>query len=403
MSFKNKFTTFLVTLFLLTLSLSLVINIYAESSDDLSKQLQEKSVQIQQYEGQLRQAQSQEKTLKSQLNIIDSQAKITQLKIEETNLKIEQLGRQINDLSGRIDRISSSVDTLSQILLDRIIKTYKYGNISTIDLLFSSAGFSDLLERLKYIQVVQANDKKVLYQLQATKAAYYDQKQDKETRQAQAEQLKKDLDVYQQQLTSQKAVKNQLLKATQNDEQKYQTLLAQARAEFLAIQGIVAGKGIETEVGPVSQGQKIATIINGPSCNSGGAHLHFTVVKDNLALNPFNYLRSIDNQNCSGSSCGSGDGDPFSPVGSWDWPISGPIQLNQGYGSTWAVRNTWVGRIYNFHNGLDIIGPSLEVRAVKAGILLRGTYTGEEGCSLPYVRVRHSEDGLDTLYLHVYY
>ncbi len=373
---------------------------YADECDEVCQ----KQAEITKLEAQLADTKKQEKTLKSQLNLIDGQTQVTILKIEETNLKIEKLKREINDLSTRIERIGTTLDTLSEVLLRRIVQTYKYSNaLSTIDLLFSSHGFADLIERLKYIQTAQAYDKQKLYELQATKLAYNDQKQDKQTRQQEAEKLNKELEAYKTQLAQQKKDKDELLKVTKNDEAKYQALLAQARAEYLAIQGIIAGRGTESEVGPVNQNQKIATVIDSSSCNSGGAHLHFTVVKDGAALNPFNYLKAIDSQNCSGSSCGNSDGDPFNPTGNWDWPLNGPIKMNQGYGSTWAVQHTWVGRIYNFHNGIDIEGSSSEVKAVKSGKLFRGSYSGIAGCALPYVRVKHNDDGLESLYLHVYY
>ncbi|MDO8619685.1 MAG: hypothetical protein Q7R49_07200 [Candidatus Daviesbacteria bacterium] len=373
---------------------------YAAECDELCQ----KQAEIAKLEAQLADTKNQEKTLKSQLTLIDGQTQVTTLKIEETNLKIEKLKREITDLSTRIERIATTLDTLSEVLLRRIVQTYRYSDtVSTFNLIFSSQNISDLLGRLKYIQTAQTYDKKKLYELQATKLAYNDQKQDKQTRQIEAEKLNKDLDVYKKQLVNQKRDKDELLKITKNDEAKYQALLAQARAEYLAIQGIIAGRGIENEVGSVNQGQRIATVINSPSCNSGGAHLHFTVVKDGTALNPFNYLNAIDSQNCSGSSCGSSDADPFNPSGGWNWPLNGPIKMNQGYGHTWAVQHTWVGRIYNFHNGIDIEGSSSEVKAVKQGTLFRGSYSGDTGCALPYVRVKHNEEGLETLYLHVYY
>ncbi len=375
-------------------------SVNAQSDTDRLSEIQK---QIEEAESQLNKAQSQAKTLKSQLDFIDGQTKLTKLKIDQANAQLARLQIEITSLSERITDLSGKVDTVSEVLLNRIIQTYKFGNIGLIDLLFSSHGFGDLLQSYKYIQVAQAHDKELLYRLQATKTTYNESKADKEARQLQQEKLKKDMESYQKQLTDQKKAKEELLRVTKNDEAKYQSLLAQARAEYLAIQGIVAGRGKETEIRKVSAGERIATVINGPSCNSGGAHLHFTVVQNNLALNPFNYLKPVDYENCSGSSCGSSDGDPFNPSGSWDWPLNPKITMNQGFGSTWAVRYSYVGRIYSAHNGVDIEGSSLEVKAVRSGTLFRGSYVGSAGCTLPYVRVKHDEGGLETLYLHIYY
>ena len=194
------------------------------------------------------------------------------------------------------------------------------------------------------------------------------------------------------------------MEQTRNDEKKYQQLLSAARAEFEAIQAIIAGKGQEEEVGKVSQGQRIASIIQGPSCNSSGGHLHFIVSQSGNTQNPFSQLKNIDFENCSGSSCGSSDGDPFNPSGSWDWPINPKVKFTQGYGSTWAVRNTWVGRVYSFHNGIDIdSGSSPEIRAVRAGTLYQGSYSGSSGCRLRYVRIDHDDSDLETFYLHINY
>lgn len=397
MNFTKKFTTFLVVLNLLVISFFLLPPYsHAQTDPDLEKRLQEKASQIQQYQEQLNQARGQEKTLKSQLNIIDSQAKITQLKIEETNLKIQQLERQITDLSGRIDRISSSVDTLSQVLLDRITKTYKYGNISIIDLLFSSAGFSDLLERLKYIQVVQANDKKVLYQLQATKVAYNDQKQDKEIRQAEAQKLSQDLETYQKQLAANKAVKEELLRITQNDEAIYQQKIRVAQEEQNAILAIFSGAGNEVTVGHVSIGDTIGHMIYGRSACSSGTHLHFEVHQNNSLSDPNNYLSS------TGFSYGDNDGGAsegtISPHGSWSWPIFPNILISQGFGITPYAR----AGAYNGgpHTGIDMYSSSgLTVKAVVDGTLSRGGIACGGG-TLYYKKIDQG-NGTAIYYLHV--
>jgi len=325
------------------------------------------------------------------------EANIAKLKDSGETLS-SQTEEQINLLSGRIDQLEGSLDDLTKAFSGRVVETYKMTRVEDpILLILSSSNLGKAFNRFSYLKKIQESDRSLLQRLRKAKDTYNAEKVDQEELQNKLASQKKNLD-------NQKAAKAHLLSATKNDEKKYQILLEQARAEYEAIQAIIAGKGTETEVGLVSEGQRIANIIQGSSCNSGGSHLHFIVRNQNSTTdNPFMYLKTgISYQNCSGSSCGSSDGDSFNPSGSWNWPIQPNIKFNQGYGNTWAVRNTWVGRIYNFHNGIDINSESSsEVKTVKSGKLYQGSYN--VGCRLKYVRVDHDDSDLDTLYLHINY
>ncbi len=346
---------------------------------------------INEYQAKIDSLQNQAKTLNNQIAQFNYQITLTGLQIQRTQEKINELG-------GRIGQLEESLNDLSKAFSSRAVEVYKMSRLeSNLAFLLSSDGLTDAVSRFYYLEKIQEEDRSLLTKLQEAQTTYKGEKVDQETLQAQ-------LKTQEQNLTNQKAAKARLLKDTQNSEIKYQELLSEARAEFEAIQNVLAGKGQETRVGHVNQGDRIATIIQGSSCNSGGSHVQLTISQNGVALNPFTYLKSgVDFVNCSGSSCGSSDGDPFNPTGSWDWPISPQIRFNQGYGYTWAIKNGYVGKIYSFHNGIDINSTNPDVRAVKSGDLFRGSYTGQSGCQLRYVRVRNDEGGLDVFYLHVNY
>lgn len=362
--------------------------IRAASEDD---RLQQLNIQIEEYQSEIDRLKNQANTLSNQIAQFNAQIRLTTLEIE----KIEE---QILLLSGRIDLLESSVESLFEAFSSRAVETYKMTRLGDpFILLVSASDLSGVLSRYHYLQKIQVADRNLLVRLQNAQAVYEEEKTTQEELQADLEREKLELD-------RQKSAKAYLLQATKSDEERYQQLLAQARAEFEAIQAIIAGRGDESEAGTVNEGQRIASIIQGASCNSDGSHVHFIVSQGGTTHNPFSYLRSdIDYENCSGSSCGSGDTDPFEPSGSWIWPVNPKIEFTQGYGSTWAIRNTWVGRIYNFHNGIDINGSNSEVKAVKGGTLYQGSYTGYAGCNLRYVRVDHDNSDLETFYLHINY
>lgn len=358
--------------------------------------------EIEEYNKMISEKKGQQKTLASAITLINNQMYLTTAQIVKAEEQIVALEFEIDELGKKIIILDQDLDETVNILNSRVEETYKRMQMPSVYLLLVANKFSQFFSQLNYIKSAQTHDKEVLYAMEQARLNYDNQKQLKEKKQDEAEKLRGYLESQKKMLDQQKAIKQDLLITTKNDEKKYQQLLAQARAEFEAIQAIIAGKGDEEKAKDVKAGDVIASVITGSSCNSSGTHLHFTVSQKGVALNPFNYLKSVDHENCSGPGECS-EGDPFNPSGSWEWPLSPKIRMNQGYGSTWAVRNTWVGQIYNMHNGIDIIGSSNSVKAVADGVLYRGSYGGSGGCRLRYVRVEHKDSDLETYYLHVNY
>ena len=386
-----KIGKFKIVIFALFLLGAFLLGKTTLAQETTEQRLQRLSTEIAQYEREIARLQTQANTLNNQIAQYDAQIRLTTLKITQVEEKISILG-------GRIDQLEVSLTAVTQAFSNRAVETYKMARLGDVFfLLVTAPDLNGAVSRFHYLQKIQEADRDLLIRLQEAQTSYVIEKESQEV-------LQKQLTEEKAKLAGQKAAKAELLRVTRNDEKRYQELLSQARSELEAIQAILAGKGTETQVGHVNEGERIASIIQGASCNSSGAHVHFIVSSNGVTQNPFSHLRGgVSFENCSGPYCGSPDGDPFNPSGSWNWPMNPSIKFNQGYGVTWAVRNTWLGSIYSFHNGLDFNGASSEVKAVRTGTLYRGSYFGSSGCSLRYVRVDHDENDLDTFYLHVNY
>lgn len=339
-------------------------------------------------------ASKQKQSLQSEIAKFNAAISLTTTKIVSTSKEIEKLEEEIADLSVKIGKLDLSLDQVTAYLINRIVETYKLGRSNPMLLVLSAENLTDLTSRAQYIKIAQRHDREMIYELESVRTNFEGQKTIKEEKQVDLEAAKKKLEAQKTLLAQQKVDKENLLKITQNNESKYQQLLAASRAEVEAIQKIIAGRGDESKVGDVSQGQTIASIIPTASACSTGAHLHFEVRDGENVQNPFSYLKNINLVDNSG-------GDPHSASGSWDWPLNEPIKFNQGYGSdTSAIRSRVVW--YNFHTGIDLYSSDLNIKSVKNGTLYRGAIACGGG-TLRYVRVDHQDSNIDTYYLHVNY
>lgn len=371
---------------LLLIGLLVFVNpiVFGQSTSDLQKTIDDLKNKISELQGKA-------KTLSSQIAIMDNQIKLTEARIEQNKKDILDLTLNIDTATKKISTLQDSLENITGILINRIISTYEAGRVEPLEMLLTSSSASNLFSRLNYLKIVQVHDKKLVYEVQQTKNDYTNQKEIFQDEKKKIEILKVQLERYTAQLSQEKADKNALLAATKNDEKIYQQRLQAALAEQLAIASIAAGGGNMVSVGQIKEGDLIGYMVQGKSACSSGTHLHFEVHKSNSLEDPTSYLssKSVTFEN-------SPDGQ-FSFGGSWRWPISDPISIEQGYGMTYWARIGWYGG--GPHTGIDMYSSSSSTFAVKDGELFKGSI-GCGGGQLLFSRVDQS-DGIKTFYLHM--
>lgn len=384
---KKIILTFLLLLVLPFLSRSFI---YAQTTDECQSMSGQQKVDC--YSRKVNDLQSQANTLSSQIAVMDNQVKLTEARIASNQQQITDLTLDIDTTDKKIDGLQNSLENLSLLLVNRIKSTYIVGTTQPFQILLSSGDASNFLTRLNYLRIAQQHDKKLIVETAQAKNDYENQKDILEDKKKQIETLKKQLDAYNAQLLKDKASKQSLLAATKNDEARYQRLLEEARAE----RAVVLGGGKETFLRNVSTGDSIGTVITGASGCSSGRHLHFSIYQGTSMRDPNDYLSSksftYDYPDSQYGYYGT-----INPHGSYPWPIDDPIFINQGYGA-----HTFAQQFYpsKFHDGIDMDGGSLNVKAVREGKLYAGTYSCSNG-PLTYAKLEHS-DGLISWYLHIY-
>ena len=350
------------------------------------------------WEESIRDAQSNAATLKNAISILNGQISLQQLQVDQTLSEIKDLEEEIDALTDVITGLSMSLDRMTSVLIERIRAQYKQSRqASEFSFLFSGT-FNDLIGKLKYFTIAQQQTAQTMQLTESRRLLFDEQKQLKEKKQQQLAEKKAKLVKQQQQLQRQKGEQQFLLTQTQNDEARYQKELAKTLGEIQAIQSILAGKGDESKVKDVNQGDAIASIIVGASACSTGTHLHFEVVKNGANYNPADYLKSAD-VIWSNEPDGS-----FGFSGNWDWPVNDAARITQGYGLTYYAR---VRRAYGGqpHTGIDMVSKNnadVTIKAVKSGSLYRGSIRCGGGY-LRYVKVQHKDEPVATYYLHVNY
>ena len=205
--------------------------IWAVSADDLGKIQQE----IKELEDKVAQTREQKQTLSSQIAQMNQQIQLATLRIAQTEASIVVLEEEIASLSDKIGKLNLSLDKISQILLRRIVATYKGGQIDPAFYWLTSDSAEDFIKNQQYLKVAQKHDKMLMVAIEEARQDFDQQKSLKEEKQAALEGLRVQLREQNAALDLQKREKERLLEVTKNDEVRYQQLLAQAQRELASL------------------------------------------------------------------------------------------------------------------------------------------------------------------------
>jgi len=207
---------------------------------DKQHQLQGLNGQIVATKTQIAQLLSQEQALQIQIAALDSQLQSVQAQVDQETAKLVLLGQQL-DLAR--EQLALKQAELAQHIadFDRQMRTmYKTGQASGLELVFSAANFTDLMNRIFFFNDIVREDRRQLAELQKERAAIEAMKVDLEAKQAQQAQVVKQIQDQKAQLQAirdQRAAHEQQIAAI---ETQFQQQLADMEAQRAALQAQIA-------------------------------------------------------------------------------------------------------------------------------------------------------------------
>jgi murein DD-endopeptidase MepM/ murein hydrolase activator NlpD len=245
----------LTFLFIFVLSFSFVLNSQAATQTDtkntvtatdnndvnvldINNQLKDKRSkisdlkrQVQIYQGNIDKKQQEASSLGNELLILENEMDKNQLNIEMVSDEIEQAGLEIQQAQVKIKETEDSMDSQKEKLGEFIRQIYINDQANYLQILLENNSFSEFFEQVKYLELSQTELNKSLTKIEILGEELGAQKASIENNKKRLEELKNDLEGQKAILLEQKDAKQTLVDQTRLSEEKFQTLLDQARGE----------------------------------------------------------------------------------------------------------------------------------------------------------------------------
>jgi murein DD-endopeptidase MepM/ murein hydrolase activator NlpD len=207
---------------------------------DKQHQLQGLNGQIVATKTQIAQLLGQERQLQGEIAAFDAQLRAVQVQIDQETAKLVLLAQQVDQAK---EQLALKEAELAQHIADfgrRMRLMYKSGQVSGLELVFSAANFTDLMNRVVFFNVIVREDRRQVAELQKERAAIEAMKADLEAKKAEQARVVKQVQDQKAQLQAvrdQRAAREQQIAAI---EAQFQRMLADAEAQRAALQAQIA-------------------------------------------------------------------------------------------------------------------------------------------------------------------
>jgi murein DD-endopeptidase MepM/ murein hydrolase activator NlpD len=359
--FSRRLTVF-------ALVLMMILSAYPAQSSELSKNkksLNDVSSQLQRTRQKINQAKAKEKNLSTQINTIDNRIESVQAEYNKLDDQLASVSSKRGEAEGQLEGIQKDLYDSQQQLEQSEIKLskqknafnkrleniYKQGNYGYMDFVLSAYDFTDLLNRLRFMEIIVGQDVSIMDQVQST------------------------IDEIQ--------TKKQEIEHAKQEVNEKRTRLIEAEQE---IKGLTKKKMVQKEIlsDEISNKQSLLQEVKEDRAAYERAEDQLLQQSKSLTSKIKELEKSLKKKNPSYSKSYSTSG--------FEWPTDGQVT------SSFGMRMHPILKKEKMHTGVDIGAPSgQKVLAANDGVVIQaGTINGYGKT----VIISHG-NGISTLYAHL--
>lgn len=320
----------------------------------------------------LQDIESKKSTLTDYIKTLDKKVSKLTDKMENNQNKIDTTKGEIQTLSVQEAEVTEKMNQQYETMKSRIKYIYENGEEGYLELLLGSTSLSELYNRIEYVNKVNAYDKRMLDDYEATKIELSETKEKK--------QIKKDkLEAVKETLSFEKESIDQLLDKKQGQLEQYNSLIIKSESELDNYNAEIQKKSDEVERLLEQQRKQIAE-------EEAAAAAAAAAQKNNAGGDS-----SADSG--AGTDAGQTPASSTASASGFVWPLAAAGRISCGFGP----RSAPTAGASTYHKGIDIAVPTgTVVRASKAGKVVTATYSASAG---NYVAIYHG-GGVYTYYMH---
>ncbi len=190
----------------------------ADDLTDALNQQQNINKQQQELENKKNQLTYTAEKLQGQLKDLDTQIASAGTLLTQREVAYSQAQAEVSAAQQKLDEKEKQMDERRDALGQRLVGLYENGQISYLEILFESESIGDFISRIEYMNVLVANDQKLLTGIKEQKAQIEAQKKELEKRRDQTAKLQQEAAKAKSDLDQKKAQQQSLL--TQTEQQK---------------------------------------------------------------------------------------------------------------------------------------------------------------------------------------